>query len=318
MQFISNEDERDKVMYQNGESENYLPTKNFYVDIDTDKVKTMNMLSADEVGQIVPRMQWTIDNSALLKNDLLTLDIVANNIMERPIYFAVSVAPEAYMGLEKYFQLEGLTYRVVPKLNPSNSPYNAPVRTDVMYNNMMKKFKFAGIAENKNIYLDENTLRMTVNIRGNFGRLAQALLDKGEKEKAAEVIDYSLKVMPPDRVEHSVFDYSYPEVYYEAGQKDKARALLNEMLDKAKDELNYYKTVYNYSLGQARDAGDMNYLGQLQQGAFMERREVREQLFIMQELTLASKKYDDADFSAKVDKTFQDYRMGFTQGMPRQ
>ena len=124
--------------------------------------------------------------------------------------------------------------------------------------------------------------------------------------------------MPPNRVEHSVFDYSYPEVYYQAGQKDKARALLNEMLDKAKDELNYYKTVYNYSLGQARDAGDMNYLGQLQQGAFMERREVREQLFIMQELTLASKKYDDADFSGKVDKTFQDYRMGFTQGMPRQ
>ncbi len=317
MQFIGSEDARDKVMYQNGESENYLPSKNFYLDVDTDKVKAMNMVAPEDYGQIVPRMNWTIDNSALLKNDLLTLDIVANNLMERPIYFAVSVAPEAYMGLEKYFQLEGLTYRVVPKENPSNSPYNAPARTDVMYENMMKKFRFAGIAENKNVYLDENTLRMTVNIRGNFGRLAQALLDKGEKERAAAVIDYSLKVMPPDRVEHSVFDYSYPEVYYEAGQKEKARALVNEMFDKAKDELNYYKGVYQFSLNQARDAGDMAYFSQLQQGAFMERREVREQLFIMQELTLASKKYDDADFSAKIDKTFQDYRMSFVQ-MPKQ
>jgi hypothetical protein len=221
------------------------------------------------------------------------------------------------MGLEKYFQLEGLTYRIVPKINPSNSPYSAPVRADVMYENMMKKFKFANIAENKNIYLDENTLRMTVNIRGNFGRLAQALVEKGDKQKAAEVIDYSLKVMPADRVEHSVFDYSYPEVYYQADQKEKGRALLTEMLDKAKDELNYYKTVYAYSLKQASDAGDMAYLASLQQGAFMERREVREQLYIMQELTLTAKKYEDPEFNAKVDKTFQDYRMSFVQ-MPKQ
>lgn len=313
MQFIASEDERDKVAYQSGESENYLPTKNFFLDVDTNKVKAMNMLSPDDYGQMVPRMQWSIDNNNLMKNDLLTLDIVANNIMERPIYFAVSVAPEAYMGLEKYFQLEGLTYRVVPKINPSNSPYTAPVRTDEMYDNMMKKFKFAGIAENKDIYLDENTLRMTVNIRGNFGRLAQSLIEKGEKEKAAQVIDYSLKVMPADKVEHSVFDYSYPEIYYQADKKEKGRALLTEMLDKAKDELEYYKTVYAYSLNQASEAGDMNYLAQLQQGIFMERREVREQMYIMQEMALTAKKYDDADFSAKVDKTFQEYRTAFVK-----
>lgn len=317
MQFIASEDSRDKVMYQNGESENYLPTRNYFLDIDMQKAKAMNMLSADDDTLMVPQLQWSIDNSALLKNDLMTLDIVANNIMERPIYFAVSVAPEAYLGLEKYFQLEGLTYRIVPKINPSNSPYNAPVRTDVMFDNMMKKFKFANIAENKNIYLDETTLRMTVNIRGNFGRLAQALVEKGEKQKAAQVIDYSLKVMPADRVEHSVFDYSYPEIYYTAGEKDKAKQLLVEMFNKTKDELNYYKTVYNYSLNMAREAGDIAYLTQLQQGAFMERREVREQLYIMQELTLAAKKYEDATFSAKIDKDFQDYRMSFVQ-MPKQ
>lgn len=311
MKFIASENQRDKVMYQNGETENYLPTQTFYLNIDTNRVKEMNMLAPEDYGQMVSRMQWTIDNGVLLKNDLLTLDIVANNIMERPIYFAVSVAPEAYLGLEKYFQLEGLTYRVVPKVNPSGSPYNSPARTDVMFENMMKKFKFANIAENKDIYLDENTLRMTVNIRGNFGRLAQALLDKGEKEKAAAVIDYSLKVMPADRVPHSVFDYSYPEIYYQAGQKEKARALAAEMMAKCTNELDYYKTVYRYALTQAQEAGDMAYLGQLQQGAFTERREVREQLFIMQELTLGAKRYDDADYFAKLDKTFQNYRMGF-------
>lgn len=313
MKFIASEDQRDKVMYQNGESENYLPTRTFYLDFDTNKVREMKMLAPDEESKMVSRIQWNIENSALLKNDWMTLDIVANNIMERPIYFAVSVSPDAYLGLEKYFQLEGLTYRVVPKLNESGSPYNAPPRTDVMYENMMKKFRFGGISDNPNIYLDENILRMTVNIRGNFGRLAEALVAKGEKEKAVEVIDHSLQSLPPAIVPHSVFNYSYPEIYYQAGQKDKGRKLLTEMLDKCKDELKYYQTVYKHVLNQAREAGDMNYFTQLQQGQFTERREVREQLYILQELTSTAKKFEDADFAAKVDKEFSDARMSFVQ-----
>lgn len=313
MKFIASEDQRDKVMYQNGESENYLPTRTFYLDFDTNKVREMKMLAPDEESKMVSRIQWNIENSALLKNDWMTLDIVANNIMERPIYFAVSVSPDAYLGLEKYFQLEGLTYRVVPKLNESGSPYNAPPRTDVMYENMMKKFRFGGISDNPNIYIDENILRMTVNIRGNFGRLAEALVAKGEKEKAVEVIDHSLQSLPPAIVPHSVFNYSYPEIYYQAGQKDKGRKLLTEMLDKCKDELKYYQTVYKHVLNQAREAGDMNYFTQLQQGQFTERREVREQLYILQELTSTAKKFEDADFAAKVDKEFSDARMSFVQ-----
>jgi hypothetical protein len=142
------------------------------------------------------------------------------------------------------------------------------------------------------------------------------LIDRGEKDKATAVIDYSLKSMPADRVPHSVFDYSYPEIYYQAGQKEKARTLTKEMLDKCTNELEYYKTVYRSALADAQEAGDMGYYTQLQQGAFTERREVREQLFIMQELTLAAKKFDDPDYAAGIDKTFQDYRMGFVQ-MPQ-
>jgi tetratricopeptide (TPR) repeat protein len=313
MQFVASDDARNK---DKESGENFYPTKTFYLDIDTNLARQKDMVSADEYNQLVPRIQWSIENSVLLKNDWMTLDIVANNIYDRPIYFAVSVAPDAYLGLDKYFQLEGLTYRVVPKLNQGGSPYSAPARTDVMYERMMTKFKFGGIESNPNIYLDENNQRMTVNIKGNYGRLAEALIAKGEKEKAANIIDYSLKNMPPPVVPHSVFDFSYPEVYYQAGQKEKARKLVTQMMAKAKDELNYYKKVYQFSLSQAQQAGDMNYYQQLQQGAFMERREVREQLYIMQEMTTITKSRDDAEFSAAIEKEFTDYRYSFVQ-MPK-
>ncbi len=310
MKFLASDKQEDKVMLQNGESDNYLPTRNFYIDVDTDKVRSMDMVAKEDYDKVVPRMEWKFSGGALMKNDLITLDIVANNLMDHPIYFAVSVAPEAYVGLEKYFQLEGLTYRVVPKVNTTGSPYNAPVRLDQMAENMMHKFKFAGIKENPNIYLDETSMRMTVNIRGNFGRLAEAYLAHGEKDKAAQVIDYSLAEMPADRVPHNVFDFSYPDIYFQAGQKEKGTKLLLEMFGKAKDELNYYKTVYKYTLEQAKES-DPAYYQQLQQGEFMERHEVREELYIMQELNLTAKKYDTGEVATKVEKEFGEYRDAF-------
>jgi len=52
--------------------------------------------------------------SYILKNDLLILDILAANNWTRPVYFAVTVGPEAFVGLENHFQIEGLAYRLVP------------------------------------------------------------------------------------------------------------------------------------------------------------------------------------------------------------
>ena len=44
----------------------------------------------------------------------MLLDLLATNNWERPVYFAITVGRENYLGLEEYFQLEGLAFRVVP------------------------------------------------------------------------------------------------------------------------------------------------------------------------------------------------------------
>ncbi len=311
LQFIASEDPQNKVSYgQDGKMENFLPTKNFYLDMDTNKVKAMNMVAPEDYGKVLPRMAWSIGSGTLLKNDLLTLDIVANNIMERPIYFAVSVAPDAYVGLEKFFQLEGMTYRIVP-IESNGGAQRSPVRTDVTYTNMVQKFKFGGIKENKDIYLDENIMRMTMNLRGNYARLASALLEKGDKAKAAEALDKSLTELPSDRVPLSIFCVSYPEIYYQAGQAAKAKKLSDELWAKAKDELGYFQFVYKHLLDQASSSGDRSYLSQLQQGAFMQTRAIQEQLYMMQELVNTAKKYETPEAAEKMEKDFKDTQMSF-------
>ena len=332
MRFMASDDETAKVTYQNGEKENYLPTKHFFLDIDTAKARKLNMLDPADQGQIVTRLDWKMGSGTLLKNDLITLDLIANNLMDRPIYFSASGGSEPYHGLEKYLQSEGLAYRVVPKVNPSGSAYNIPVRLDVTYDNLMNKFRFGGIKENPNIYLDENILRMILNIRGSYSRLAETLLAraareeasgnlqaaKADRDKAALVADRSISELPSSRVPHVIYDYANTEVYYVAGQKDKARKLVNELMDGAKNELNYYKDVYEYLLNQAKESGDKTYQAQLEQGGMIERREVRDQFGLMQELSQITQKYDEPAFAQKLAQDFQNYQSAFIKVMPQQ
>ncbi len=318
MQFIASDDAANKVASsQSGELENYIPAKNVFIEVDTDKVKSLNMVDARDMGKVVPRMQWTI-GSTLLKNDLLTLDMVANNIMDRPIYYAVSVAPDAYEGLDKYFQLEGMAYRIVPIENPGHNAQSCPVRTDSAYVNMMQKFGFGGIKENPNIYLDENILRMTMNLRGNYARLAQSLIEKGEKDKAVKALDHAMVEMPKDRVPYNIFVAMYPNIYYAAGDNMKAKKLSDDLWASAKEELKYYQYVFGVMMQRAKDSGDKMEEEELKQGKFIQNRGIQEELYMMQELVQAAKTYEKPEVAAAMEKEFRDYQFSFVPAQLQQ
>ncbi|MFN8278441.1 MAG: hypothetical protein U0T84_13235, partial [Chitinophagales bacterium] len=309
LKFIATDDDAHRTAAGGGDPEPYLPAKNIYIDIDSQKATTMNFVDPRDNARITSRMQWTLGNM-LMKNDLIALDIVANNIMERPIYYAVSVAPDAYVGMDKFFQLEGMTYRIVP-ISGGTGAQGAPVRCDAAYKTMMEKFRFGGMREHPEIYLDENILRMTMNLRGNYARLADALLQKGEKDKAVQVIDHVLQEMPGNLVPYSIFMVNFPDIYYQAGQKEKAQKLSDELLAHAKDELRYYQSAFGEILERARDHGDRAELQQLQQGGFMQRRAIQEQLYMLQELMQSAKKYDSPERAAAMEKEFQAAQASF-------
>ena len=247
MNFIASDDRKNKVSV--GRSfENYLPTKNFKITVDKQRAIAQNIVSADKYDQIVNAMQWSLkrNKNNLLKNDLITLDIVASNIAERPIYFAVSVSPDAYLGLQKFFQLEGLAYRIVPVVNPTGQAPSCPVRTDLMFDNMVNKFSFGGIEDlDRSIHIDENISRMSMNMRNNYIRLANALASEGKNQQAIEALDRCISALPKERIPYNIYNAGIPEIYYKVGDKEKARAFIGELVEVANE--NY---VYLSSLNQ--------------------------------------------------------------------
>jgi hypothetical protein len=314
MEFIASEDPDKKVAAgQEGEMVNYLPARNVSIDIDTNKVKAMNMVDPRDMGKVVPQMKWTIAN-ALMKNDLITLDMIANNIMDRPIYFAVSVSPEVFEGLSKYLQLEGMAYRVVPIENssPNHRSETCPVRTDVCYKNMVEKFRFGGIKENPDIYLDEQVIHMTMNLRGNYARLAEALIAKGEKDKAIKALDKAMLEMPKKAVPYDYYVAMYPNLYYTAGATDKAKKLSDELWAGAKAEVKYYQYAYGIAVQRAKDSGNKLESDELAQGKFLQtNRDLNLDLYILREMAQVARGYEKPAVASAMEKEATDLQYIF-------
>lgn len=221
-----------------------LPTKNFYVEVDKQKVIENGTVSPSDTADIVSRVSWRIDKPYIMKNNMMQLDLLANFDWERPVYFAVTTGPDSYIGLQDYFKLHGLAYRLVPVTNPPNANPNlfGGVDTEVMYDNVMNKFVWGGMDSDRQIYMDENNLRMTNNLRLQFANLADQLIQDGDEERALKVLDKAVEVMPHHNVPFDRLMIPILEGYYQIGEDEKATEIAMMLFDRYAEDFEYYLT----------------------------------------------------------------------------
>ncbi len=241
--FIGSDSPEAKLPLQNGGYAEYLPSKQLRLPVDSLAIVKSGLLSPENYGKIIRNVDWDLPKNSLYKNDLMVLDIISANNWQRPIYFTISMGPESYLGLQNHFQLEGLTYKLVPIKTDSepNSGAFGLVDGNKMYDNMMKKFKWGNM--DKGIYIDPETSRMTLNMRSNFVRLADELLAKGDKKRAIETLDYCNAVMPNEYIPYNLFTFRMVGTYYAAGANDKAKTLTKTLFDQYAHDANYYLSL---------------------------------------------------------------------------
>lgn len=237
IKFISSDENR--VMMTNGKMMNYFESNKFSLKVNKDAVIKNRVVPPEKYDSIINSIDWSIDGYGVQKAQLMQLDLLANFDWKRPVYFAITTGNEAYIGLENYFQLEGMAYRLVPLKANNTDGQIGSVNTSVMYDNMINKFRWESI-RNPKVYFDETNIRMTMNLRNNFARLANALLDEGKRDSAVKVLDFCLEVMPDKVFPYNLFVMPIAEAYYKAEMKNKANQILNRLLDIMDKELNYY------------------------------------------------------------------------------
>jgi hypothetical protein len=220
----------------------FLPARRFSVPVDSLKVIQTGVVSKDDAALIEPQMNININKNRILKNEIMILDLLANNDWNRPIYFAVTVGKDNYASLEDYFQLEGFAYKIVPIKTHNSDGQTGRVGVDKMYDNFKNKFRWGGF-DDPSVYLDENHQRMAMNIRNNMSRLASSLIDEGKMDKAVDILDMAVTKLPLDKVPHNYFSIFIADGYYKAGRTDKGDEVLRQFGAQSMQEINFFSSL---------------------------------------------------------------------------
>jgi hypothetical protein len=192
----------------------------------------------------VDTLKFTFPGQNLFKNDLMELNVMAANHWNRPICFSQPYG----LGINSYIQDDGLTYRLEPL---HAEPGEQPVDKDVMYRNLMDKFKFGG-AEHPNVYFDENGRRTLLTIRNAFSTLAQALVTAGNKDSALKVLNYGYKMIDPTTLPYGytseddrqdIISIQYAYAYFLAGDAAKGNLIADAIIRDCHQQIDYYNSL---------------------------------------------------------------------------
>jgi hypothetical protein len=250
--WIKSENKATKVQTSSSEMLDIIPSRTIRIPVDAAKVIASGTVRPEDSAKIVPYIDIKLKGSSILKSQLIVLDILAHNNWQRPIYFITGYHNDA-LGLEEYFQLEGLAFRLVPikSLNKSWLEYGR-INTDILYNNMMKKFVWGG-AKEKGVNIDYNHKRtlLVVKARLNYARLAKALTEEGKNEKAIEVLNYCMEEFPLEKLSYDPYMADIIESYFAAGGKDKAVEMTRAYCNYYYEKLDYYLKQKPYILNSS-------------------------------------------------------------------
>lgn len=254
MKWIRSDSERTFYdLDDDGNPEKILPTNKIRIPVNKENVLKYGIVDAKDADKIVPYIDITIDR-AIAKNTILMLDILNNFDWKRPIYFTGgSNADSEYIWLKDYLQLDGLAFKLVPIKTPTKY-YNengeivrestlfdiGRIDTEKMYKNV-QKWNWRNINDGK-IYLDEQTKRNSISMRNSLMRLSNEFAQEGDTAKAIEMLDLSIEKMPIIGFDHYSLSLEYPEMYYQLGETEKARAAAKTLVKIFKEKLVWFST----------------------------------------------------------------------------
>lgn len=251
-----------KMDNSRGEPLNSFPITKVTVPVDRDIV--LKNGTANPTDSILSEFRFELPQRALMKNDLIILNIIAANKWKRPIYFT---SPIGELGFGQFLRKDGIAYRlvpIIPKFAQMNWVVDQSLRQnglggtqirdnnlDVMYQNLMTKYEFGG-ADKKGVYFDEENRRHILNIRGIFGEAAGNMADAGRKDEAKKLIDKVEAGINPANLpyamtsrynSHNQTALLYLEACYKAGKTELAEKIRLEVRKDLEQQARYYNYI---------------------------------------------------------------------------
>ncbi|HMP99161.1 MAG TPA: DUF2723 domain-containing protein [Cyclobacteriaceae bacterium] len=224
------------LRYPYADNVNRVPSRTFTMKVDKERVRALGFVPEEYDSLIVDQMVIRLKGNALQKQDLAFLDLLSSNNWERPLYLNNTSMAQINLDLERYAIQEGNAYRIIPVENPS--PRKDFVNVEVSYQNMMNKFNFRGL-DDERAYYNEDYRGFVLNHRSSFNSLAEALLDRGDINRGGEVLLRMLSAMPDKAVPYDYTNARTVDLLFRAGEEERAIEMA-KILGRRSDELAEY------------------------------------------------------------------------------
>jgi len=286
--FVKSENPRTKVSDVEGNKYNFFPTRKLKITVDKEKVIANGIVPESMKDKIVDEIVWTIPEgtSRLYKNDLMLLDFIATNNWDRAVYFTSLSDIANVLGIDKYLHQEGPSHRFMPV--PAVEYYKGVggVYIDGSYELLVHNSRWGNLND-PNVTIDPESVRNILYVKQAYMRLAQALVNRKENDKAVEVLDKCLYFFPDEKLPYDIYMAYYPDIYYTAGATEKGDDMVNKLVANSVDNLRYYKSL------------EPKYIEYYKE-------DIRDELRVINQMSDATKKAKRFELQSSIEKIFDE------------
>jgi hypothetical protein len=219
---------------------NMVPSRNLILEVDSMAVANQNIIPEEFTSLFTPQMNLQVKGQYVTKGTLMLIDLITSNNWERPIYFNNTSLATIGINIDEHVVMEGLTYRLLPIQKPDFIREEL-VNADLAYKNFKENFAFRGM-NNPDAYLDEEYRRFASNHRSALNSIVIALLDQDKMEKATDLLNYGLEVMPNEAIPYDLSSGQSVPLFFEVGEDEKAMDIIEQVSKKSLDMIGFYQT----------------------------------------------------------------------------
>ena len=201
MAFVQND--KNFVLTDNGKL-SFFPSSRFTLKVNKNNALAAGTINKSQEAKCPNNILFEFNpdrDRYLTRDEVMMMDIVANNDWKRGIYFSSNRGSSFSIALLSagYIKQVGIAYELSPiGKDPISGEYEF-YDLEKMYNNITKKYKY-GKMNDPRVLTDYYARRHIKDYRSNFLLLAEQYIAKKNLNRAIELLDKSLKIMPLENV----------------------------------------------------------------------------------------------------------------------
>ncbi len=249
-----------KIVLEDGSKADYLMSRRFSIPVNKENVLKSGILSAEFADEIPDEIVFTIskDKDYLTKPELFFLDLLSNYDWSRPIHL-LSQGGDINVGQKEYLMYDGFSSHLVPIKNRIKNSELGRVDVDAFIRKMDEVYTWDAMSRT-DWFVDYQNLYTFLGVvpqRELFLNAATLLLERGDKEKAEEMLDRCQVCVPEANFplesiclgfyHNDVVVIGMIEAYYKAGATEKARDLAERFSIGLLESVHFYMEYYEYA-----------------------------------------------------------------------